>query len=107
VKITKRQLRRIVKEELLRERREASVSDIVHHEGAIRQWVEKLLDDIGSRRAIKVKEMDDKRRRRVVDQLVRAVSTALISTLGSGSSSAPFGTSPSPSPQPKYSRHGY
>jgi hypothetical protein len=106
MRITKRQLRRLIKEALLWERREASASDIVRHEDAIRQWVEKLLDDIGNRRAIKVKAMDDKRRRRVIDQLVRVVSTALISTLGSGSSSAPFTTSPSPSPQSKYSRLG-
>jgi len=106
MKITERRLRRIIREDLLNERREATVSDIVRHKDAIRQWVEKLLNDIGSRQSPKVKEMDDKRRRRVIDQLVRDVSTALVLALGSGSGSAPFPKSASSKPRSTYGR-GY
>jgi hypothetical protein len=102
MRITEGQLRQIIRQELLHERREASASDVVHHEPAIRQWVEKLLVDLGSRRAPKIKEMDAERRRRVVDQLTRDVSMALLTTLGSGSTDTPRATAPLSDRLPRY-----
>ena len=106
MRITEGQLRRIIRQELLHERREATASDVVHHEPAIRQWVEKLLVDLGSRQAPKIKEMDAKRRNRVVDQLTRDVSVALLNTLGSGSTSAPLASAPLSDRLPRYGAPG-
>jgi len=106
MRITEGQLRRIIRQELLRERREVSVSDVYKHKGKISQWVEKLLLDIGNTRAKKVGEMDAVRRGRVVDQLTHDVSMALLATLGSGSTSPPFASAPLSDRTPRYGAPG-
>jgi hypothetical protein len=50
--------------------------------------------------------MDAKRRRRVVDQLTRDVSVALLNTLGSGSTSAPLASAPLSDRLPRYGAPG-
>ncbi len=106
MRITEGQLRRIIREELLHERREASASDIHKHKERISQWVDKLLVDLANRRSQKVGEMDDERRARVIARLTQDVSVALIDALGSSSSAPPFMSAAlSPTP-PKYGGPG-
>ena len=106
MRITEGRLRRIIREELLHERREASASDIHKHKERISQWVDKLLVDLANRRSQKVGEMDDERRARVIDRLTQDVSLALVDALGSGPSTPSFTGRGLSSPGPKYGAPG-
>ena len=106
MRITEGRLRRIIREELLHERREASASDIYKHKERISQWVDKLLVDLANRRSQKVGEMDDERRARVIDRLTQDVSLALIDALGSGPSAPSLTGRGLSSPGSKYGAPG-
>jgi len=82
MKITKRQLRRLIRESILIERGEARVDQIKKYESEIREWVETLVDSMGDHVSIKIREMDSRRYQRVVDALTKAVILEMITMFG-------------------------
>ena len=82
MKITKRQLRRIIKESILLERGEANVSQIKKYEPEIREWVETLVDSMSDHVSDKIKTMDEKTSKRVIDNVTSAVVSSLIGEFG-------------------------
>lgn len=82
MRITKRQLRRIIKESILLERGEANVTEIKKYEPEIRVWVETLVESMADNVSDKIKEMDEKTTKRVVDNVTHAVVLSLISEFG-------------------------
>jgi ribosomal protein S13 len=82
MKITKRQLRSIIKESILLERGEVSVTQIKKYESEIREWVETLVDSMSDHVSDKIKDMDEKTSKRVVDNVTKAVVTSLIGEFG-------------------------
>jgi hypothetical protein len=82
MRVTRRQLRRLIRETLLLERGEANVSQIKKYEPDIREWVETLVDAMGDHVDEKIKMMDEKSHKRVVDNVTHAVVLELISGFG-------------------------
>ena len=82
MRITKRQLRRIIKESILLERGEANVTEIKKYEPEIRVWVETLVESMADHVSDKIKEMDEKTRKRVVDNITHEVVLSLIGEFG-------------------------
>ncbi len=82
MKVTKRQLRRIIRESLLLERGEANVTQIKKYESEIREWVETLVDAMADQVSDKIKDMKEKSRKRVVDNVTGAVVSSLIKEFG-------------------------
>ena len=82
MKITKRQLRRIIKESLLLERGEANVTQIKKYETEIREWVETLIESMAYHVSAKIKDMNEKSLKRVVDNVTGAVVSSLIREFG-------------------------
>jgi hypothetical protein len=82
MKITKRQLRRIIKESILLERGEVNVTQIKKYESEIREWVETLVDSMSDHVSDKIGEMTDKGRQRVLDNVTNAVVLSLIREFG-------------------------
>jgi hypothetical protein len=82
MRITKRQLRRIIKESILLERGEANVTEIKKYEPEIRVWVETLVESMADNVSDKIKEMDEKTTKRVVDGVTKAVVLSLIGEFG-------------------------
>ena len=80
MKVTKRQLRRIIRESLLLERGEANVTQIKKYETEIREWVETLVDAMADQVSDKIKDMKEKTRKRVVDNVTGAVVSCLLYT---------------------------
>ena len=91
MRITKRQLRLIIneyygswedKESILLERGEANVTEIKKYEPEIRVWVETLVESMADNVSDKIKEMDEKTTKRVVDNVTHEVVLSLISEFG-------------------------
>jgi hypothetical protein len=82
IRLTKRQLKRLIREALLLERGEASASDISRYRPEIREWVETLVDAMADHVSEKIKEIDDKTRNRVVDGVTKVIVTELIGQFG-------------------------
>ena len=82
MKISKRQLRRIIKESLLFERGEANVTQIKKYESEIREWVDVLVDSMADKVSNKIKDMNEKSRKRVLDNVTSAVISSLIKEFG-------------------------
>ena len=82
MEITKRQLRRIIRESTLLERGEANVTEIKKYEPEIRVWVETLVESMADHVSDKIKEMDEKMVNRVVDNVTKAVVISLIGEFG-------------------------
>jgi signal recognition particle GTPase len=82
MRITKRQLRRIIKEQLLLERGEANVTQIKKYEPEIREWVETLIDSMADHVSDKIKEIDEKSRKRIIDGVTKATVQELIGQFG-------------------------
>ena len=80
--ITERQFRRIIRESLVLERGEANVTQIKKYESEIREWVETLVDSMADHVSEKIKEMDEKTRKRVVDNVTHEVVLSLIGEFG-------------------------
>ncbi len=76
------QLRRIIRESLLVERGEANVTQIVKYKAEIREWAETLVDSMADHVSDKIKEMDDKTRKRVLDTVTDATVSGLIKAFG-------------------------
>ena len=71
-----------IRESLFLERGEVNVSQIKKYEPEIREWVETLIDAMGDRVSAKVKEIDDKTRKRIVDGVTHATVLELIDQFG-------------------------
>lgn len=69
----------------MQERREVSVQDVVKSRPIIANWLDKMLNDLGSRVAPKIKEMDPARRQEVIDSLTETLSLELIRFLARAS----------------------
>ena len=82
MRITKRQLRKIIQESILLERGEANVTQIVKYKSEIREWTETLVDSMADHVSGKIKEMTDKGRKRVLDNVTDAVVSSLIKEFG-------------------------
>ena len=82
MKITKRQLRKIIQESILLERGEANVTQIVKYKSEIREWTETLVDSMADHVSGKIKEMTGKVRARVLDNVTDAVVSSLIKEFG-------------------------
>ena len=82
MKITERQLRRIIREAVLLERGEANVTQIKKYEPEIRDWVETLIDSMSDHVSEKIKMMDEKTRKRVIDNVTHEVVLSLIGEFG-------------------------
>ena len=77
----RKSLRR-VQELFLCERGEANVTQIKKYESEIREWVETLVDSMADHVSEKIKEMDEKTRKRVVDNVTHEVVLSLIGEFG-------------------------
>ena len=82
MKITRSQIRRIIRESLILERGEANVTQIKKYEPEIREWVVTLIDAMGDHVSEKIKLMDEKSLKRVIDGVTHAVVLELISGFG-------------------------
>ena len=82
MRITNRQLRSIIRESLLLERGEANVTQIVKYKPEIREWAETLVDSMADHVSDKIKEIDDKTRKRVLDTVTDATISGLIKAFG-------------------------
>ena len=82
MKVTKQQLRRIIRESLVLERGEANVTQIKKYESEIREWVETLVDAMADQVSDKIKDMNEKTRKRVLDNVTSAVVSSLIKEFG-------------------------
>ena len=82
MRISKRQLKRLIRETLLLERGEANVTQIVKYKPEIREWAETLVDSMADHVSDKIKEMDDKVYKRVLDTVTDATVQGLIKAFG-------------------------
>jgi hypothetical protein len=108
MKITERHLRQIIREELICERREATISDIVnpHTKQLVHGWVDKLIDALGDQRFPKIHDMKETDRIRATEKIVASVMLALGDAFATGSGSVPFLKTRPRDPLPKYGRPG-
>jgi hypothetical protein len=92
MKVTEATLRRIIREELLCERREANISDLVHAQTQqlVRSWSTKLVDDLATRRLPKLQEMDPAEMDRALERLVELITRALGDVFASSGGPTPF-----------------
>ena len=81
MRISKRQLRRLIRESLLLEKGEAYASDIAKLKPEIRDWVEVLIDELATI-SPKVSEMTEKRRNFVVDTLTKEGAIEMVGLFG-------------------------
>ena len=79
MKITSRQLRRIIRESLLLERKTiATVSDITRFRPQVEEWVEILIDDLPDV-SDRWNDVNEKRVKNMIQSITDAVVSALIS----------------------------
>ena len=81
MRISKRQLERLIRESILLEKGEAYASDIAKLKPEIRDWVEVLIDELATI-SPKVSEMTEKRRNFVVDTLTKEVAIEMVGLFG-------------------------
>ncbi len=82
MRVTKRQLRRLIREAILEERRGASASDIARFKPQILEWSEVLLDELAE--AVPgMKEISEKGRASMVKELASVVTLELVSLTSS------------------------
>ena len=77
MKVTISELRGIIRESLIRERKLASVSDVTRFKPQLKEWVEILVDELADAFPA-MKEMTDKARDNFVNNLTDKVSSSLI-----------------------------
>ena len=77
MKITRRQLRQIIRESILEERKGASASDIARFKPQLIEWTEILLDELAEA-VPTMKELSEKARTNMVRSLADAVSVELV-----------------------------
>lgn len=77
MKITRQQLRQIIKESILKHRKRASASDIARFKPQLIEWTEILLDELAEA-VPTMKEMSEKARTNMVRSLADAVSVELV-----------------------------
>ena len=76
--ITEGQLRNIIRDALMQERRTiATVSDVTRFKPQVEEWSEVLIDELAEV-APRMKEMDEKRRKSAVSSLTDKVVSALV-----------------------------
>ena len=78
MKITRRQLRQIIRESILEERKGASASDIARFKPQLLEWTEILIDELAEA-VPNMKEMSEKARTNMVRNLADKVSVELVS----------------------------
>jgi hypothetical protein len=78
MKITRRQLRQIIRESILEERKGASASDIARFKPQLLEWTEILIDELAEA-VPNMKEMSEKARTNMVGRLADKVSVELVS----------------------------
>jgi len=76
MKITRRQLRQIIRESILEERKGASASDIARFKPQLIEWTEILIDELAEA-VPTMKEMSEKARTNMVRSLADKVSVEL------------------------------
>jgi len=108
LRLSENQLRGIIREELLCERREANISDLMHDktQQLVRGWVDKLVGDLANRRLPKIQELDQSQRARAIERLTELVTRALGDVFASGGESPPFTKIPQRSPRSRYGLPG-
>ena len=77
MKITRRQLRQIIRESLIQEKRLASASDIARFKPQLQEWVDILVDELAESLPA-MKEMNEKVRTNFVNSLTSKISSELI-----------------------------
>jgi hypothetical protein len=78
MRITRRQLRQIIRESILEERKGASASDIARFKPQLLEWTEILIDELAEA-VPNMKEMSEKARTNMVGRLADKVSVELVS----------------------------
>jgi hypothetical protein len=78
MRITRRQLRQIIRESILEERKGASASDIARFKPQLLEWTEILIDELAEA-VPNMKEMSEKARTNMVKSLADKVSVELVS----------------------------
>ena len=78
MKITRHQLRQIIRESILEERKGASASDIARFKPQLLEWTEILIDELAEA-VPNMKEMSEKARTNMVGRLADKVSVELVS----------------------------
>lgn len=86
MKITRQQLRRVIRESLLQEKAIASVSDITRSKGIVDEWAGLLLDELQESlpNGAAMADWSDKVRQQRIEGLRGAVNKYLIGALGTG-----------------------
>ena len=83
MRITSNQLRKIIREVLIVERKTiATVSDVTKFKPQVQEWVEILIDELVDA-VPRMENMDEKRRNSVIDSLTRKVVSALVDVTSS------------------------
>ena len=77
MRITRRQLRQIIRESILEERKGASASDIARFKPQLLEWTEILIDELADA-VPTMKEMSEKARANMVSSLADKVSVELV-----------------------------
>jgi hypothetical protein len=77
MRITRRQLRQIIRESILEERKGASASDIARFKPQLLEWTEILIDELAEA-VPAMKEISEKARTNMVKNLADKVSVALV-----------------------------
>jgi len=77
MKITRRQLRQIIRESILEERKGASASDIARFKPQLLEWTEILIDELAEA-VPNMKEMSENARTNMVRSLADKVSVELV-----------------------------
>ena len=78
MRITRRQLRQIIRESILEERKGASASDIARFKPQLLEWTEVLIDELAETIPT-MKEISEKARTNMVKSLADRVSVELVS----------------------------
>ena len=87
MKITRGQLRQIIRESILEERKGASASDIARFKSQLLEWTEILIDELAD--AIPgIKELSEKARTNMVRRLTDMISVELVGLTSSMSASS-------------------
>ena len=77
MKITRRQLRQVIRESILEERKGASASDIARFKPQLLEWTEILIDELAD--AVPgIKELSEKARANMVVRLTGTISVELV-----------------------------
>ena len=87
MRITRGQLKRIIRESILEERRGASASDIARFKPQLLEWTEILIDELAD--AVPgIKELSEKARANMVSRLTDMISVELVGLTSGMSASA-------------------